>query len=106
MSLVTKIIHNMYYDESYGNWLPAETENAFECDYCHTENDTAYAIPWKKDFHVCEDCIDDFLDDTANDCLNLETFKYTCPVCDEIFDTKDEFIFHVINNHLDMEDSN
>ena len=96
------------FNASYGNWEPAEYEDYIVCDCCG-ENDAdyddsdrpstsfeAYAIPWKEDYHICEDCIADFLDDEGND------LDYECPVCNRQL-TKESFADHVLNKHLTLE---
>lgn len=107
MSKISYCSRESRFNSSYGNYDPPEYTDYLECDR-HTseeqEDHTFYVIPWKKDFHVCEDCIDDFLDDTANDCLNLETFEYTCPDCDAVIFGKDLFIFHLMNEHIEEEE--
>ena len=93
------------YSASYGNWEPAEYDEYLSCDYCMEnsgdleEPNTSmemYAIPWKVDYHICEDCINDFLDDEGND------YDYECPVCNLQL-TKESFADHVLNKHLTLE---
>lgn len=100
------------FNASYGNWEPAEYDEYLVCDCCgkngadYDDNGRptgastsfeAYSIPWKNDYHVCEDCIKDFLSDEGNDCEGI------CPVCKELLNNEDQFAEHIFDHHITLE---
>lgn len=102
------------FNSSYGNYEPAEYENYLVCDYCKKNEDPdedtnlteeMYEISWDEDFHICEDCIEEFLLDFVND--NAIESKVFCPVCNKEFSSEDfsSFREHMLDKHLFLVDA-
>ena len=102
MSIISIQTSPMSFSKSFGNYLPPEYEDFLTCDYCYDDdtelsiNDMLYNIPWRSDFHICENCINDFLDDEGGD------LGYVCPICDISLNDKETFTAHMLKEHLEL----
>ena len=103
MSTISICTRDMRFNTSWGNYEPPEYQDYLTCDRCYDDdseisvNDELYKISWKPDFHVCEDCIEEFLNDEYND------LEGVCPECDMVFNDKDLFTEHMLHDHLELE---